>query len=219
MEFPHLLRLIEREPVRHDLPRALLLLLVHDRAAGVRARTACGCSTSRSCRPTAARCASTAATPTTRAKPDTERARELLAARATRRATRPLDDLPRLRRAGARRTSARSARVPDRRSSARASGSSATARRRRATRCSTTAASARDFLDYTVDLNPHKQGHLPAGHAHPDPRARRDPRDAAGRRVHPALEPARTRSWSSSPSSATGAAGSLVRTPELRVYD
>ena len=62
----------------------------------------------------------------------------------------------------------------DRAQARRASGSSATARRPRATRCSTTAASARDFLDYTVDLNPHKQGHLLPGHAHPDPRARGD---------------------------------------------
>ena len=28
-----------------------------------------------------------------------------------------------------------------------------------------------DLLDYTVDRNPHKQGTLHAGHAHPDPRA------------------------------------------------
>ena len=35
MEFPHLLRLIEREPVRHDLPRALLLLLARRRCERV----------------------------------------------------------------------------------------------------------------------------------------------------------------------------------------
>ena len=45
--------------VRHDLPRALLVLLAARRRAAVRARTACGSSTSRSCRRTAARCAST----------------------------------------------------------------------------------------------------------------------------------------------------------------
>ena len=60
MEFPHLLRLIEREPVRHDLPRALLVLLVPRPSRGSSRATACGCSTSRRCRPTAARCASTA---------------------------------------------------------------------------------------------------------------------------------------------------------------
>ena len=57
LEFPHLQRLIEREPVRHDLPRALLVLLArHDRATR-RARPR-SCSTSRSCRRTADRCAS-----------------------------------------------------------------------------------------------------------------------------------------------------------------
>ena len=48
-----------------------------------------------------------------------------------------------------------------------------------------------DFLDYTVDQNPHKQGHLLPGHAHPDPPGRGAARDAARRRAHPALEPAR----------------------------
>ena len=76
-----------REPVRHDLPRALLVLLVPDRRSASSPPTACGCSTSRSCRRTAARCASSAATPTTRASRTTERARELLDARATRRAS------------------------------------------------------------------------------------------------------------------------------------
>ena len=43
--------------------------------------------------------------------------------------------------------------------------SSATAPRPRATRCSTIAAFARDFLDYTVDRSPHKQGKfLPGTH-------------------------------------------------------
>ena len=37
MEFPHLLRLIERNAVGHDLPRALLVLLVpHGRARSSR---------------------------------------------------------------------------------------------------------------------------------------------------------------------------------------
>ena len=40
---------------------------------------------------------------------------------------------------------------------------SATARPPRATRCSTTAAWGSDFLEYTCDLNPHKQGHLLPG--------------------------------------------------------
>ena len=52
-----------------------------------------------------------------------------------------------------------------------------------------------DFLDYTVDRNPYKQGKFLPGHAHPDPcRPRRIDADAARLRPDPALEPARTRS-------------------------
>ena len=48
---------------------------------------------------------------------------------------------------------------------AQGSRSSAMARQQRATRCSTIAGSARDFIDYTCDLNTHKQGHfLPGSH-------------------------------------------------------
>ena len=65
-------------------------------------RTGCACSTSRSCRPTAARCGSTAATTTTPRKPMTERAAGAARARGAARATRALDDLPRLRRARSR---------------------------------------------------------------------------------------------------------------------
>ena len=46
-----------------------------------------------------------------------------------------------------------------------------------------------DFLDYTVDRNPYKQGKLHARDAHPDPSARADRRDEAGRDPHPAVEP------------------------------
>ena len=77
----------------------------------------------------------------------------------------------------------------DRAQARRASGSSATARRPRATRCSTTAASGRDFLDYTVDLNPHKQGHLLPGTHIPIRAPEAIRRGPAGRRLHPALEP------------------------------
>ena len=53
------------QPVRHDLPRALHLLLVDGRPRALRRATACRSSTSTSSRPTAARCASTPATRTT----------------------------------------------------------------------------------------------------------------------------------------------------------
>jgi len=66
------------------------------------------------------------------------------------------------------------------RQSARASASSATAPRERATRCSNYCGVGTDFIDFTVDRNPYKQGkytpgtHIPILHpdelikAHPD---------------------------------------------------
>ena len=57
-EFPHLLRMVERDPVRHRLPRALLLPVARPRSSASSRRTACASSTSRSCRRTAAACAS-----------------------------------------------------------------------------------------------------------------------------------------------------------------
>ena len=83
-----------RQPVGHDLPRALLVLLVHDRARASSPPTACGCSTSRSCRRTAARCGSSAATPTTRPSPRPSARPSCWRARtppATRRSTTYLD--------------------------------------------------------------------------------------------------------------------------------
>ncbi len=128
-----------RAPVGHDLPRALLLLLVPHRQRACSRPTACACSTSRSCPRTAARCASTAATRTTPASPTRERAHRLRE-RERRRAT-AARDLHRLRRAASRPTSARSS-ISSSTSRTRAGGWSATARRPRATRCSTTAACA-----------------------------------------------------------------------------
>ena len=45
-----------------------------------------------------------------------------------------------------------------------------------------------DFIDYTVDRNPHKHGKYPAWNAHPDLRSRAPPGDPAGLRLHSALE-------------------------------
>ena len=79
---------------------------------------------------------------------------------------------PRRLRRGGLRDPARPRLVPARRRGPRAPPWSATARRARATRCSTTAASASDLLAYTVDRSPHKQGKfLPGTHIpihHPD---------------------------------------------------
>ena len=49
IEFPHLFQLIDAQPVRHHLPRALLVLLVHCRRSGSSPPTASTCSTSTSC--------------------------------------------------------------------------------------------------------------------------------------------------------------------------
>ena len=140
MEFPHLLRLIEREPVRHDLPRALLLLLLPDRRARVRgARPAAvrrrGAADPRRLAAHLRRHAEDADKPETR-----RRARSCASASAP--PARAARDLPRLRPRRSRRTSARSSSFLIDLQGARASASPATARRRRATRCSTTAASA-----------------------------------------------------------------------------
>ena len=69
MEFPHLLRLIDDnqfDTIYHEHFSYFSFLTV---GAGVRGATVCGCSTSRNCRPTAARCGSSARTRTTPQSP------------------------------------------------------------------------------------------------------------------------------------------------------
>ena len=128
------------EPVRHDLPRALLLLLVPHRARGAGARTGSRCSTSRSCRPTAARCASTRSTP---ARPARRRPRGRTSwPSASARAGSTGWTATRAFAAAGDGDQVEAARVPDRVPAGRQARSPATARRARATRCSTTAASA-----------------------------------------------------------------------------
>ncbi len=65
-----------------------------------------------------------------------------------------------------------------------------------------------DFVDYTVDLNPHKQGHFLPGQPHPDPRAHGAARDEARRRADPPLESAGGDHGPARLYRATGAAGS-----------
>ena len=188
MEFPHLLRLMQEKPVRHHLPRALLATSPSSSVERVFARARLRrCSTSRSCRPTAARCASTRDTRRRRRQPRRPRSWRCASA-SERRGPGRAGYLPGIRRAGAR-DQARPARVPDRRKAKPASASSATAPRPRATRCSTTAASARDLLDYTVDRSPHKQGRFLPGTHIPIYAPERIARDAARLRADPALEP------------------------------
>ncbi len=126
--------------VRHDLPRALLVLLAHSIRRSS-ARTGSRSSTSRSCRPTEARCASFSrhaddARPTRRPSLRSSRGRTPRAS-ATRRRTARF----------ARGVASRSARCSTFLIELAATGStsSATALRARETRCSTTAASGRTF--------------------------------------------------------------------------
>ncbi len=130
IEVPHLLRLVAENAVRHDLPRALLLL--SRCSSWTRSSPACTCasSTSRSSRRTAGRCASTCGTPTWRARRRTavaERAGARTRGRARR--TRRLSTL----RGAGRADEVRRARVLHR-GARRGRRSSGTARRRRATR-------------------------------------------------------------------------------------
>ena len=72
LEFPHLLRLIERPPVRHDLPRALPVPVAADRVPGAGHGRADAWSTSTSSARTAARCGCTPGRPR---RPASRRAR------------------------------------------------------------------------------------------------------------------------------------------------
>ena len=136
----------------------------------------CGCSTSRSCRRTAARCASTAATTTTPASRDTERAARAARARGRGRllgsSTTYLDFG-----AQVREDKRAILATPDRAQATRARRIVGYGAPARATRCSTTAGSDATSSTTRSTCSPHKQGHLPARHAHPDPLARGASRD------------------------------------------
>ena len=176
MEFPHLLRLIDRNAVRHDLPRALLVLLASHGAAGLRGARADASSTSTSCPRTAARCASTrrhAGRPRKPRRPPRagllQRERGAGIRRPRRRTS--------VRRAR-HRDQVRAARLPDRASDARQPD-----RRLRRSGQGQHAAQLlrhRDGL-HRVHVRPQsaQAGPLLPGIAHPDPGARRDPRDPA----------------------------------------
>ena len=173
-------------PVRHDLPRALLVLLADDARRGSPPTTGSRSSTSRSCRPTAARCASTCSTRATTATSRRQR-RARPRPRASAAATTQLDGYRgfarrvdevkwqllelligltarreagrRLRRAGQGQHAAQLLRHPRR--SSRLHGRP----------------------------QPPQAREVPARHAHPDPSARADRGDAARLHPDPALEP------------------------------
>ena len=160
-----------REPVRHDLSRALLLLLVPRRCEKIFAASRPDASSTSRRLPTHGGSlriyARHARTPRCRvaervhgAAPARDRRRLRSASSATRRFARAGEG-----------NEAQAARVPDRGQARRARRSSATARPARATRCSTTAASAPTSSTTPSTRNPYKQGKFTPGHAHSDPAA------------------------------------------------
>ena len=177
IEFPHLARLIEDnqfDTIYHEHFSYFSLLTAQRSSPPTGSRS----STSRSCRPTAARCASTRQHADDGAQPVDRRAsRELLA----REAAAGFDALEALRARSRERVEETkrdllefligAAREGKRVVGYGAPGKGNTLLNYCGIRT--------DFLDYTVDRNPYKQA-VPAGHAHPDPRAgadraRRDP--------------------------------------------
>ena len=76
-----------------------------------------------------------------------------------------------------------------------------------------------DFLDFTVDRNPYKHGRFTPGHAHPDPSGRGHRRGQAGLPPHPALEPEERDRRARCATSAIGAASSSFPSPRSTVID
>ena len=203
--------------MRHDLPRALLLFLVHHRVAKVfeahglrlfdveELPTHGGSLRIYGCH---------ADDPRLRRPMRTE-----LLAREARRGLRRPRALHGLRAQGGRGRSARSLDFLIGLQARGQVGSSDTGRRPRATRCSTTAGWARTSSTTRVDLQPPQAGPPPAGDPHPDPLARGACARQAGRRPHPALEPAGRDHRAAVVTSASGAGGSRrgPRTPAVRV--
>ena len=193
------------QPVGHDLPRALLLLLLPHRQRACSPRTGCACSTSRSCPRTAARCASTRAHADDADKPESAAARELAERERAAGYEQPGHLLGYGRRVEQDKRQILSFLIDLKEQGLRVVAYGAPAKGNTLLNyCGV----RRDFIDYTCDLNPHKQGHfLPGSHIpirSPDADARGQP----GRRADPALEPQGRDRRSSSASSASGAAGS-----------
>ena len=159
------------EPVRHHLPRALRLLLAPHRPHDLRRATASSCSTSRRSRPTAARCASTPATRRTTRKPVERRGRRP-AAPARRRSGSPTSSATRAFAAQVEETKRGILEFLIEARSARASAIAGYGAPGKGNTLLNYCGIRTDFLDYTVDRNPYKQGMFLPGHPHPDPRAR-----------------------------------------------
>ena len=215
IEFPHLLRLIEEnqfDTIYHEHFSYFSLATVERIFAahgldGLRRRGAAD--------PRRLAAHLRAATPTTRRR----RSPSASARCATRESAAGCDDLGdyrALRRAG-RGDQARAARVPDRRASRAGKRVVGYGAPGKGNTLLNYCGIRTDFLDYTVDRNPYKQGSFLPGHAHPDPSRPSGSRETRpGLRADPAVEPARRdrrRSW---PTSASGAASSSCPDPGCR---
>ena len=188
MEFPHLMRLMELNQFDTIYHEHFSYLVVHDRGEDLRRARADDVRRRASSRRTAARCASTRATASDASKPVGPRVQELL----------------------------RHARPPSGLSSAwRATRSSTSRCARPSARCSSSWSQAKqagkrivgygapgkgntllnycgirtDFLDFTVDRNPYKQGKYTPGTHIPILAPERLDGGASGLRADPALEP------------------------------
>ena len=162
MEFPHLMQPDRGQPVGHDLSRALLLLLVPDRQPRVRGPRSAAVRCRGAAHPR--RVAAHLRLPCGRCeKPETERGPRAARARARAPATsssRPTSAMA----GGSSGTSARScaSSIDLKEQGLRIVGYGAPAKGNTLLNyCGV----RRDFIDYTCDLNPHKQGHfLPGSH-------------------------------------------------------
>ena len=165
-------------------------------------RTACDCSTSRSCPRTVARCASTAATPTTPTSPRAPRPRSCASANARPASRRSTPTGTTGSRVEADKRQILSFLIELKEQGLRIAGYGAPAK-------------GNTLLNYCgigtrfhrlhVRPQPPQAGSVPPRQPHPDPRPGGAARGPAGRRADPALEPARARSCSSWRSSASGA--------------
>ena len=149
------------QPVRHDLPRALLVLHAPTRRRRLLARPRPARRRRRGA-PDARRLAAGAGRATTTTRARRRRPWRRCSARERRRG---LDDArgPSPVRRARRSDQARAARVPGRRRARPADGRRRTAPRARRTRCSTTAGSGPTCIAFTVDRNPYKHGRYTPG--------------------------------------------------------
>ena len=198
------------EPVRHHLPRALQLLLVPDGQPRVRRPRAQACSTSRSCRPTGARCASTAPMPTTPPSRRPSVSAELV--ERERAAGYDALDIYRTyaQRVQEEKRAILSFLIELKHQGLSIAGYGAPAKGNTLLNfCGV----GTDFIDYTVDHEPAQAGTPAAGQPHPHSRPRGSHARPSPTSSSSCPGTSATRSWSNTPMSAVGQAG-LRRAPQ-----